>query len=84
MRHEEKLVCQNCGKVFYSRIKNVKFCSHICANQRNCARLDGRVFKCKYNQEVYCSAEKCGSCGWNPKVAKKRTEILMSRMEGAI
>ena len=37
---------------------------------------DTALFKysCKYNEGVGCSpvGRKCGSCGWNPAVAKER------------
>ena len=35
---------------------------------------------CPYNYEVDCEALKCGSCGWNPVVAKARLEEAVKNM----
>lgn len=31
---------------------------------------------CPYNGEIICDMRKCSKCGWNPEVAKRRTEAL--------
>ena len=35
---------------------------------------------CPFNYEVDCEQLKCGSCGWNPVVAKARVEEVMKNM----
>ena len=31
---------------------------------------------CPFNYAVDCDSTKCDSCGWNPKVAKRRSENI--------
>lgn len=48
-----------------------------------------RSQSCRYNDGVLCSPEKpriCGTCGWNPVVAQKRSNAIIFRLkaEGVI
>lgn len=60
---QKRLVCsENCAQVRFSRNHGV-----------------GVSFKtpsCIHNKEIRCVEHKCGICGWNPKVEKKRKEAL--------
>ena len=35
------------------------------------------TFVCPHNKEVDCSKRACGSCGWNPLVAKARLRKIV-------
>ena len=70
--------CPVCGKrgLDNSPSKNKKFCSQKCNNTyHNRIRWSGK--SCKFNEGVCCTSHKCKNCGWNPKVALKRTEALV-------
>ena len=47
--------------------------------KRNC----GTHYSCRYDAGagVKCRNQECASCGWNPKVAKARTQEIMRAME---
>ena len=51
-----------------------------CKNYRpDCKRdgCDGEYRPCPYNRGVECRApDKCHKCGWNPKEATRRKELL--------
>lgn len=32
--------------------------------------------KCRYNAHVECEVRNCGTCGWNPAVAKARIKAF--------
>ena len=36
----------------------------------------GKGKGCKYNAHVLCEVGDCGSCGWNPTVAKARVKAF--------
>ena len=86
--------CQNCGKTFETLNYRQKHCSHTCANQhRENAGFDTTlnwkrsatnkwVWQCPYNKECECYGRRCNKCGWNPEVAKARTEAIMGKMCG--
>ena len=74
MRREKRVVCEICGKEFVTRFKDARFCSHKCANGRK--RGIG-VCNCPHNEALICNERKCGSCGWNPKVAQRRMEAMV-------
>jgi hypothetical protein len=38
-------------------------------------REKGRIV-CRYNEEVRCDRLRCGKCGWNPEVARRRMEKM--------
>lgn len=43
----------------------------------------GGFVDCKYNEHIDCiNGAECKSCGWNPKVAKKRKSQLFKRKVG--
>lgn len=78
MRRAERVVCEACGNEFVTRLKGARFCSHKCANGRS--KTGGRSrfqTACPFNKAVICDEKKCGSCGWNPKVAQLRKEAMM-------
>jgi hypothetical protein len=37
---------------------------------------------CLYNEGCSCLKKECWKCGWNPKVAKARTEKIMEGFNG--
>lgn len=83
MRHEERVVCETCGTEFVSRLKGAKYCSHVCANQKNVTRQKAED-TCPHNSHVICSnygSGKCGACGWNPVVAEERSAKLRQKLK---
>ena len=57
------------------------YCSDQCAHMRF-RRSHGvgvmlKTPSCIHNKEIQCDVHKCGSCGWNPKVEKRRKEALV-------
>lgn len=85
MRHAERVVCETCGAEFITRRKDAKYCSHVCANNKN---TDGILFKkerydkfvCPHNKEVRCLVKDCITCGWNPAVEKTRRAKIMRKL----
>ena len=88
--------CPVCQIEFKTNIENKVYCCHSCANKgryRNgvqrgnfdksleWTRTDGR-WECPYNLEVSCTVRNCHKCGWNPDVAKARTEKYMEENNG--
>ena len=76
------LVCPICDKEFVETRPGRKYCSHRCASifanrvrreKRRQAVKKCRII-CKYNNGIVCDERKCESCGWNPDVAKRRSE----------
>ena len=73
------LVCPICDKEFVETRPGRKYCSRRCANiaanriKRERATKK-RGMDCPYNNALVCSDRKCESCGWNPDVAKRRSE----------
>lgn len=72
--------CLCCGTVFQSdRFR--KYCSNRCNQrywQRN--RRAGVVaplqHECVMNEGVVCTEHSCDTCGWNPKIARKRLAVI--------
>ena len=77
-----EFVCKECGAkgIDHSPHGTRDFCSRKC-NHKYYAKAHKRVRKvelpCVFNDGVSCCERKCESCGWNPEVAKKRTEELV-------
>ena len=67
-----KIICAFCGKVFYARSSNAKYCSYHCTNDAYIARrkqrkelerkkfcpVCGKPFQAKRKDSIYCS-NKC-------------------------
>ena len=71
--------CVVCGEKGIDRSpgQNRKFCSKECQMRYWNRKRDGYSDECcKYNDGVACTDGKCNNCGWNPAVAKKRSEAL--------
>ena len=71
--------CIFCGTISVDRshTKTKKFCSPECAKAYQRAKKgigNDNWVRCRFNEGVECSKHKCGECGWNPAVAKKRME----------
>ena len=82
MKYRE-FTCLNCGAkvIDMSRTKNKKFCDMHCNQAYYYKKKQGELDKvptnpCIHNIAVICDLQKCGTCGWNPKVEKKRKEAL--------
>lgn len=88
MRHEEKVVCANCGATFITRKKDGKYCSWSCANRHKRAgsgtKESEEFILCHYNQGVVCRQAKCESCGWNPMVSERRSEKILQKFKEAM
>ena len=77
-----EFTCIVCGKksIDKSPSQSKIYCSRKCiAKHWYEAHKDDHSEKqvCKYNEGVDCFDGKCESCGWNPEVAKKRTEAFL-------
>lgn len=60
---QNKVVCSpECYEIYYRRKNGIGI------------EKEGRQY-CQFNDGVECYQHKCGKCGWNPKVAKKRLEV---------
>ena len=75
-------ICVFCGAKIIDRSTNHtrKFCSEHCA-QADHRRRHGVGVKtfsdsCNHNIHIQCEERKCGNCGWNPAVEKRRKEAL--------
>ena len=50
-------------------------------------KFDRGVLTCPYNEGCQCTSYQrvgCYRCGWNPKVAQKRSEKILGKMEGKV
>lgn len=72
---------------------NRTYCSCLCSNRargghgygdfdetlewKQIGRYGEKRWRCPYTENVSCSMRKCGSCGWNPKVAQERLAKFM-------
>ena len=85
--------CEFCGEPMVDA-KN-RFCSKSCAAKaRNGAQyviVDkgfawtksmGRLWNCRYQRFVHCEDRNCAKCGWNPEVAKARSEKILESLNG--
>lgn len=43
-------------------------------------RRSGKLWQCPYQDGVECYSRGCSECGWNPKVAKARTESIFRKL----
>lgn len=82
MKYRE-FTCLYCGAkgIDMSRTKSKKFCNEHCLQSYHYKKKKGKLDAvptrpCIHNREVQCNLKMCGTCGWNPKVEKKRKEAL--------
>jgi hypothetical protein len=89
-------ICPTCGKEFKTTRPHQKYCCHSCSNRfRNAdygnfdkslewkrSTTDESMWQCPYQINVECSCRNCDRCGWNPKVAKARTEAFARKRQG--
>lgn len=85
----ENRTCLTCGKEYTAKAPHQKFCSVLCQSRSRSEYFAQRHkkprmfdFPCLYNAEIVCEVQKCGSCGWNPEVAKARLEKIMGGSNG--
>jgi hypothetical protein len=71
-----KFVCLYCGKEFEGRPgeENRVLCSKKCYQN---FMYEQTHFTCPNNEAVVCTQKVCWKCGWNPKVAQKRLEVMV-------
>lgn len=74
--------CEYCGKAVTG---GKAYCSKSCAGR---AKFEGDFDRtlqwktedgkwvCPYNEGVSCKRRRCECCGWNPEVAKNRSEKI--------
>ena len=73
-----KIICAHCGAEVETKYKKQIFCDKLCLARHHRAmnkmglREPKQESVCRYNDGVVCEDQKCGTCGWNPKVSKKR------------
>lgn len=82
--------CEYCGKVRQARDRSRvrRFCSLACSAESR-KKPKKELVKRRYREElgecvfqptsVLCADRKCGSCGWNPVVAKARLEAITGK-----
>ena len=71
--------CIVCGTkaIDRSHSQSKVFCSLDCKNQHwrmTHALREDNWQRCVFNDGVACDLHRCGRCGWNPTVAKRRLE----------
>lgn len=82
-----EFVCNYCGKKFTGGNPSLVylFCSKSCAARGKYEgkfdkslnwEKEGYLWKCPYNDGAHCRSRVCDRCGWNPEVAKKRSEKI--------
>lgn len=90
-----KITCKVCGKEKWVYIGHAdqKFCSRECVNKGRdlfkedfdhsleWKRASSERWVCPYVGNVSCYKRTCNRCGWNPEVAKARTEEFMETGE---
>ena len=74
-----EFTCIVCGAkdIDRSHTQSKVFCSLECKNYHwRKTHSQGAIEfeKCVFNEGVACDLHRCGRCGWNPTVAKKRLE----------
>lgn len=90
-------ICKGCGKVFTDTRADRVYCSHSCSatnrdrgtGTAHCdtslewkrTESNALLWECPYNNAVGCSFRKCDRCGWNPEVAKARTEAFERKLK---
>ena len=77
-----EFTCVVCGEkaIDMSRTRSKMVCSERCAYLRH-RKIHGLgkgivTPSCIHNDEIRCLQRKCGSCGWNPEVERKRKAAL--------
>lgn len=77
MREYTCVVCGAKG-IDESYAHNRKYCSRRCRDiYHTNERTKISENPCLHNENIMCNHHKCGSCGWNPAVAKKRLEAFV-------
>ena len=77
-----EFTCLYCGAkgIDMSRTNTRKFCNENCTQayyrRRHGVGVKIKTPSCIHNKEIRCMDHKCATCGWNPKVEKKRKEAL--------
>lgn len=85
LKPEEKnglRICPHCGKAFQPWNAKHRFCSRECYRQHTQEQGEPPIpeeFRCPYNDRRACQERRCGVCGWNPVVARRRTERLLGK-----
>ena len=71
-----EFTCIVCGTKGIDRTANGNklYCSQRCYEKHRSSLLA----PCKFNDGVNCERQKCGNCGWNPDVAKRRKEKILN------
>ena len=82
----KQFTCLNCGIVFASS-RYRKCCSKKCSKARLQRNYRAGVTirprnECILNEMVSCTAHDCDTCGWNPKVSRKRLAAITHNLEG--
>ena len=95
--YSEPRLCEYCGNPVHNR--SYRFCGPSCAARArhgipkveidrnfNWEQTSGKRWKCRYQRKnVSCTDRDCAHCGWNPEVARKRSEeIAQKRKETAV
>lgn len=83
------ICCAWCGTPFPGRGRS-KYCNLDCyrkarkENISNPKHVEVCLNACQYNEGVYCfPIGGCSKCGWNPEVARKRSERIEAELLGA-
>lgn len=77
-----EFTCLYCGAKAIDRSPAQKrlYCSIECRDiywrRKHGVGVTTKTPSCIHNIHILCGDHKCGTCGWNPKVEKKRKEAL--------
>ena len=77
--------CKHCGNEFQTGDNRQIFCSRSCGQRFRYDLhpvVNNSKRACPHNDAVECYVQKCNTCGWNPEVAKARTEAHEKKMKG--
>lgn len=79
---DRERVCPYCGTSFMPRSAKHQFCSRECGRRFEVEQMEKPIpeeLRCPYNDTIVCQTHRCGECGWNPVVAKRRTERILRK-----
>ena len=81
----KQYTCLGCGTEFTSdRFR--KYCSNRCNKAHNARTHRAGIIvplpnECVLTEGVVCTDRKCETCGWNPKISRKRLATILGRAD---
>lgn len=77
---DKERACPYCGTVFMPRSAKHQYCTSECCRRYTLEQAERPIpeeFQCPHNNMIVCQVRRCGECGWNPVVARRRTERIL-------